>query len=185
MKLFASYTSPYARHCRLALNQFGINYEMIDTDYAASAAGSPTLRVPFLQDGDLKFTDSSSILMHLHGLAGMPFIASATDMERYALINTTMDATINLFLLERDGLTPDQGGYLARQQARVEAGLAALEAHPWNTQAPLGVCETRLACFLDWGLFRQRIRLDECPNLIRFLEQAREWPTFSETAPPR
>ena len=52
MKLFGSFTSPYVRHCRIALMQSGLDWEMAELDiHTSNDPGTPTLRVPFLEDG--------------------------------------------------------------------------------------------------------------------------------------
>jgi glutathione S-transferase len=42
----------------------------------------------------------------------------------------------------------------------------------------------RLACFLDWGLFRQRFSLEQRPALQAYLEQFSDDASFLATAPP-
>jgi glutathione S-transferase len=185
MKLFGSYTSPYVRHCRVALFDLGITFDFIDTDYTASAMASPAMRVPFLHDNGLQLSDSSSILMHVYHSKGIPFIETAEQMELYALSNTAMDTTINLFFLEKDNVTPQHSAYLKRQSNRIDASLAALELTNLPKALPLNIAETRLACYLDWALFRKRISLDEHPNLLSFVKLANTWPTFADTAPPK
>ena len=183
MILYGSYTSPYVRHCRIALGQSGLEWTFEDTDYAGSAAKSPTMRVPFLSDGEVKLSDSTSILMHLTQKQTKPFIHDVAEMECYAMVNTAMDTAINLFLLERDGLTPDNSDYLARQSARILALLKALDEVDWSTQFPYNTAEVRLACFLDWGLFRKRINIGDQHCLQDFLAEIRKWPPFAETVP--
>ncbi|MEM7359097.1 MAG: glutathione S-transferase family protein [Pseudomonadota bacterium] len=187
MILYGSQTSPYVRHCRIVLMQSGLPWTFQDTDYAASAAGSPTKRVPYFQDGDTRLTDSSSILMHLRRRLGQPYMEEVEQLECYALCNTMLDTAINLFLLERDGLGPTDSDYLARQQTRIESGLQALEqvapTLPGNA-AGFSDAEIRLGCFLDWGLFRQRIEIADLPALTSFLSSIRDWPVFADTAPP-
>ena len=46
------------------------------------------------------------------------FFADTTDFDQYCLVNTAMDATINLFLLSKEGVTPDNNGYMKRQHER-------------------------------------------------------------------
>ena len=106
MKLYGSYTSPFVRHCRIALLETGLACEFIETDQAGSAAKSPTKRVPFLEDGDVFLTDSSSILKHIREKAGTAFLSSASELDLFAMVNTALDATVNLFFLERDHLPP-------------------------------------------------------------------------------
>ena len=83
-----------------------------------------------------------------------------------------------------DGLEPAQSKYLARQAARIETGLADLEKRELSAQLPLNDAEIRLACLLDWGLFRNLFSLASYPRLQDFLDLARTWSAFSETAPP-
>lgn len=187
MVLYGSYTSPYVRHIRVALALFGLKYEMVDTDYDASAAGSPLKRVPFLNDGDIKLTDSSSILLHLKRNAGQAGFENVADFELYATANSAMDAEINLFLLSRDGLSPENSDYLKRQKARVQSSLEYLDQIASNQTIVadnLTDGQLRLACFLDWALFRERFNLQGLKNLSSLLDKVRSIPQFAATKPP-
>lgn len=185
MILFGSYTSPYVRHCRIALNTAGLEYTFTEADYAASDRGSPTKKVPFLEDGDLKLTDSSSILLYIKQKNGEAGFVDVNDFELYALVNTTMDSEINIFLLTKEeGVAAS--GYIKRQRARVQSGLAHLNflmesADIKEHQYTDG--QLRLACLLDWGLFRQRFSLDEYPALQQFLSTIQTWDAFKSTEP--
>lgn len=183
MKLFGSHTSPYVRHCRIALDALSIAYDFVETDYIASAKGSAMMRVPYLEHASLQLTDSSSILMYLYERAGLPFIKDAQEMEEFCMINTIMDATINVFLLERDKITPENSAYLKRQTERINSGLTVLNSKRQATSLPLSISATRLACYLDWARFRNRINLSEFAELERFVEMANTWEVFSNTAP--
>lgn len=184
MILYGSYTSPFVRHCRIELITSGLDYEFVETDYAASDTGSPTKRVPYLEDSGRKLTDSSSILLHLKNKQGKGFIDTPENMELFAMAGTALDTAINLFLLEKEGQTPENNAYLARQQARVESSLVALDAHDLSMAAPYSIAEIRLGCLLDWGLYRQRFSIEQAANLSAFLDAIRSWGPFAETAPP-
>lgn len=184
MILYGSYTSPYVRHCRIELAQAGLEYKFVETDYAASDSGSPTKRVPFLADGDVTLTDSSSILLHLRNRQNKPFIQDAQEMDIFCMANTALDTAINLFLLEREGQTPDNNAYLARQSKRVESALKALEGADLESLPALNLVETRIGCFLAWGLFRNRFEIDDHVKLQNLLARCNEWPLFADTAPP-
>lgn len=183
MKLYGSYTSPFVRHCRIALAESGQHFEFIETDYAQSATGSPTQRVPFLRIGELQLHDSSSILKYIREHSGGEFLSDLITYDRYCLVNTALDTCINLFLLERDGFSTEQIPYLKRQQARIDAILHELNDLDWPEETPWNDATIRLACFLDWALFRQRLDLAGYPQLLNMLEQAREKNVFSSTAP--
>jgi len=193
MKLYGSYTSPFVRHCRIALLQGQLNgnlaCEFIETDAVSSAKLSPTKKVPFLHDqhagNEIELTDSASILMYLREQSGEVFLKDAQDFNLFCNVNTVLDAAVNLFFLEKfDAITPEQSGYLTRHKERVESALQHLNESTYSNQAPFTDGELRLACFLDWGLYRNRINIDGLNNLQALLNAARSFDLFAQTAPP-
>jgi glutathione S-transferase len=183
MELFGSYTSPYVRHCRIVLMQLGQAFTLIPTDNDASAKGSHTKRVPYLKDGDRVYRDSMTIVQYARSKAGQAFLADLDDAERFYLANTALEATVNIFQLEKDGITPSQSPYLQRQAARVESILETLDESPLEIKGSGSDSVLRLACYFGWALFRQRIDLTPHPNLVKFVERAQKIPHFAETAP--
>ena len=184
MKLFGSYTSPYVRHCRIALAQTGLDCEFVETDYSQSAERSPTRRVPFLEHGELRFTDSASILRYLRESVGQRFFPDVREFDQFLLATTALDSTVNLFLLERDGIGPDSAPYLERQQQRVDGTLEHLERLVADDAFIRGGdAALRLACYLSWGLFRERFSLSERPALAEFLAGYDRDPEFDHTHP--
>lgn len=183
IKLFGSFTSPFVRHCRIALLQTNAEFEFIETDYSQSAQQSPAMRVPFLQHNDLTLHDSSSILKYIRELNGDHFCSSLDELELYCLINTALDSTINLFLLERSGVEIDTNDYLKRQRQRIDACLAALERAA-RTGLSWDDAGIRLACFIDWAIYRNRLRFDTYPALHTWLTEARSKAEFQSTALP-
>lgn len=184
MKLYGSYTSPFVRHCRIALIQSGMDFEFVETDYAMSAERSPTSKVPFLEDDGVTLTDSSSIVKYVREKSGERFLPDVEDYEMYAMTNTVLDSAINLFLLENDGITSDQSGYLKRQQERVESGLIELNRRFDPSEGITKDSALRCACFIDWALFRNRITIEKQENLGGLLAAANEIEEFAATAPP-
>lgn len=185
MILYGSLTSPFVRHCRIALMQSGLAWSFEATDYATSAKLSPTKRVPLLADGEQHFTDSSSIIHHVRSRSGQDFLPTANDTERYALVNTVLDTAINLFLLEKDGLTATDAPYLQRQTERIQTSLAALAEQSWAHQAPFDDASIRLGCLLDWAAYRGRFSIEPWPELQAFMANIQSWDVFTETAPPK
>jgi glutathione S-transferase len=183
MELFGSYTSPYVRHCRIVMMQLGQAFTLVPTDNDASAKGSPTQRVPYLKDGQRFFRDSMTIVQYARSQAGQAFLADLDDAERFYLANTALEATVNIFQLEKDAITPSQSPYLQRQAARVKSVLEALDADKLEIAGNGSDSLLRLACFLGWSQFRKRIDLAPYPNLARFFERAQKIPHFAETAP--
>ncbi len=183
MKLYGSYTSPYVRHCRIALAQSGLVCEFVETDYEQSAEQSPACRVPYLRDGDLMLTDSASIVRHLREQAAQDFLPTIHDLDLFLLVNTAMDSSINLFLLEKDGVTPRTSAYLARQQRRIVQILTELERRIETATDFSGDGTIRLGCFLSWALFRRRISLDSHPRLTEFQRHFESDPAIAATHP--
>ncbi|WP_299594149.1 glutathione S-transferase [uncultured Microbulbifer sp.] len=185
IKLFGSLTSPFVRHCRIALMQSGLEWEMVELDiHTNEDPGTPTLRVPFLEDGDVKLTDSTSIVKYVREKSGQVFIPGAKDLDRYCLANTLLDAAINLFLLERSGIDISANKYTCRQQKRVEMILSELDLAPLPQAGHLDDADYRVAVGVAWGQFRNRFSIDAHANLQGLLEIAGKDPIFVETKPP-
>ena len=128
MKIYGSYTSPFVRHCRIALLETGIACEFVETDAVQSAQISPTKKVPMLIDGDVTLTDSSSILRYLRKQSGTEFMDEILDFELFNMTNTVMDACVNVFFLEKfDDITAEKSSYITRQKSRLLSGLEALK----------------------------------------------------------
>lgn len=186
--LYGSLTSPYVRHCRIALEQSGMAWRMVEVDGAASARRSPTKKVPYFTEGELLLSDSSSIVRYVREKSTQTNLQDIRSYDRYLLINTLLDSAINLFLLARDGCTPENSSYLRRQKSRLVDGLVALNQQQFKS---LSVVENqfddtllRLVCFLDWGVYRDQICIEGLGQLERILDEAKRWPLFLHSAPP-
>lgn len=185
MKLFGSYTSPFVRHCRVALAQSGFDFEFVEVDYDTSEAESPTSKVPYFSDGGVVLTDSSSIIKYVREKAGQSFLAEQQDYELFAISSTLLDASINVFLLHNDGFSEQQIPYVGRQKRRIESGLKEINSRFDPAAGISNDSSLRCVCFLDWALFRERFTLDGLDNLQALLASANEHDVFSSTAPPR
>jgi len=188
MILYGSYTSPFVRHCRIALLGAEIDFEFVDTDYAASNEKSPAKKVPFLQDGDLTLTDSSSILLHIKQKKGDVGFTDVCDFDLYTLVNTALDSEVNIFILSGSGVTPENNDYLLRQKERVQACLVELnkvisaseiDGHNYTDG------QLRLGCFLAWGIFRERFSIEEYEGLSEFVAKIQTWDLFEATRPDK
>ena len=185
MKIYGTYTSPFVRHCRIVLLQTKLDCEFIETTFAASAKLSPTKKVPMLVDGDLTLTDSSSIIHYLRHKADKNFVQDINDVDLFCCADTLLDSAVNLFLLSSmDNVQVADSKYLQRQSARVVSGLEALNNLALSNELPLTDGLLRLACFLDWALYRALIDLSELNNLTDFLAFANTDSDFISTAPP-
>ena len=197
IKLYGVRTSPYVRHARVALAESGLSWqlEQVTPD---TITLSPTLRVPFLIDGDLTLTDSAVIVRYAREQSGQSFLPSVGDHELFALATSVLDTAVNLYLLNIGdsaalaevttgtstiGFNPRT--YYERRQERIVAGMKGLDQFELNASAPFSDGHIRLACLLDWAGYRETIDLSGLSNLSALLTRIREWPTFAETAPDR
>lgn len=185
MKLYGSYTSPFVRHVRIVLLETQQVCEFIETDQTGSSAKSPTQRVPFLEDGDTFLTDSASITKYLREKAGQAYCKTAKELDDLCLVNTLMDATVNLFFIKRDGVDITGVPYLQRQAARIQSTLAELNQQQYPTGAPYNDAQLRLACFIGWAKFRNQIDFSAYENLENFYASAVNYPHFITTQPPQ
>ena len=183
MKLFGSYTSPFVRHCRVALLHSNLGFEFIEADDSMRNMYSATDKVPFFTDGDVTLSDSSSILKYVREKSGAVFLAGLDDFENFTIANTLTDSAINLFLLENEGFGADRVNYLARQKARVDHGLIVLDKRIDPQAGTTKDSTLRCACFIGWGLFRNRFRIDGLSNLEQLMEIANRDEHFAATAP--
>ncbi len=184
MQLYGSYTSPFVRHCRIALMQNDMGCDFVTVDMMKNPDLSPTSKVPFMQDGALTLTDSSSILKYIREKAGQMFLADVQDYETFAISNTLLDSAINTFLLEMQGVDANEVPYLTRQKNRVASGLAALNLRIDPAQGISTDGALRAACLLAWGDYRSRFTLDGLDNLQGLKEAANADSNFVATAPP-
>jgi glutathione S-transferase len=183
IELFGSTTSPFVRHCRIAFKQTEQAFNLQLVDYATSGKNSPMKKVPYLKDDALTLTDSSSIIMHIRQKSGAVFPCSVEDFELYTMANTVADTAINLFLLEKDGVTRKQSAYMARQHDRLASGFQALNDAA-DTNNPLDTDgQIRVACLVDWILFRERYDLSPYHKLTAMLAKASKDPIFMATDP--
>jgi len=180
--LYGSQTSPFVRHCRIAMLEQEMPFELVETDYARSAELSPAMRVPFFTDGPLLLTDSLAILHEVRMRARRSVFTDSRQVDFFCLSDTVLDAGINLFLLARDGLGPDQSPYLSRQAQRVEKGFKALEER-LDSQCWEGDASWRLACLLGWFSFRKRFDFSSLPALSAFHRTMESHPLMVASQP--
>jgi glutathione S-transferase len=195
--LYGTLTSPYVRRVRAVAHELGVAIERVDTrdddGQGQLRAMNPLWRVPTARDGEQMIFDSRVIVDHLvrtHG-AGRLSAPGPGDLEtlnRLTVIDGALDTLINVFYLERDGYTADDGTYLAKQRARAAASLAWLEAHVddvWITRArEFGLPEIALVTAVGWMRFREAIDLAPYPGLVRCLDHHGARPSLAETRPP-
>ena len=187
LELYGSYTSPFVRHCRIALIETGLDFTLIETDQQQSDKLVNTKKVPFFDICDeagqtMRLSDSSSILRFIREKAGQSFMPTLLDLENFCFINTQQDTGANVFYLEKFGINTENNAYIVRQHSRIQQGLKSLNDMNISFKENDDV-SIRLACYLDWGLFRQRFTLDAYPNLQHILTSANTYAPFQQTPP--
>ena len=98
MKLYGVRTSPYVRHARVALAQSKLDWEFEQVTLE-TIGQSPTLRVPFLTDGNLILSDSSVIVRYVREQSSQPYLATIADHELFALATSVLDTAVNVYLM--------------------------------------------------------------------------------------
>lgn len=184
MKLYGSYTSPFVRHVRIVLLETAQPFDFIETDQTGSTAKSPTQRVPFLEDGDVFLTDSASITKYLREKAGQDYCKNAKELDDLCLVNTVLDASVNLFFIKRDGVDITPIPYLQRQAARIQSTLAELDKMALPLAAPYNDAQLRLACFIGWAKLRNQVDFSIYENLEKFYAGINNYDKFQATQPP-
>lgn len=196
LQLFGTPTSPYVRRVRVTAIELGLPLELVDTrqeaGQAALRAASPIWKVPVLAgEGREPLLDSRVIcaaLVREHG-PGPLRVPSDPDLEAN-LVNVAdgaLDALINAFYLQLDGVDPASVPYLVKQRERAAAcvdWLAGRLRGVWLTEEEkLGPAEVALQTALDWMVFRDRHPVDADPRLAAFRAFHGARPSFEETFP--
>ena len=182
-----------------------------DTDSWSAPQGeaqriNPMLRVPVLVDGEQTLLDSKLMAAYLYDRypqaplppppGHLPLQATLwhpqhrfDDENTLLAMDTAVDSTINLFLLELDGIAAEPSAYLRRQQQRVRACLGWVDGKlAGRTSFHDGVIaqlDIALVCALQWMQFRKRYPVEDHPNLVQFLAAHASRPSLAETHPSR
>jgi glutathione S-transferase len=198
MKLYSAPPSPFGRKVKITAYVKGligqIKIEPTDTRVAVNpelAAANPLSKIPalVLSDGTQLY-DSKVICEYLDSLVPTPALFPSSGLDRYkcltgaALADGIAEAALLIVYEERYRPADKRvSEWIARQQIKVDAGLAALEAAPpvWNTHPDYS--HIAVACALGYldlrfaGAWRAGH-----PKLVAWLEKfAAEVPAFGET----
>jgi glutathione S-transferase len=199
MRLYSAPPSPFGRKVKITARvkglMDGISVEHADTRIAnpTLAAANPLSKIPALVLADgTQLYDSGVICEYLDSLAPDPVLFPPTGIERYrcltraALADGIMEAALLMVYEERyrpaDKWVPE---WIARQQAKVDAGLASLEAAPpaWTTHPDYS--HITLACALGYLDLRfDRTWRKSHPGLVAWLNAfSAKVPAFDATQP--
>ena len=200
MRLMSAPASPFVRKVRITARVKGvldqISVEHADTrgpHNAALASANPLSKIPalVLEDGTSLY-DSRVICEYLDTLSPAPVLFLPAGMARFAMLTRAaladgmMDAAILMVYEQRyrpaDKWVPD---WLARQQAKIDGGLAVLEAAPPAWSGHPDYSHIAVASALGYLDLRfDRMWRAKYPAMVAWLERfAAAVPAFDETHP--
>ena len=201
MKLIASFTSPYARKVRIVMAE-----KRIDCEFAEENVWSPDTKVgtynplgkvPVLVlDDGVTLYDSRVITEYLDGITPVSRLIPEGGRERAmvkrweALGDGITDAGIAIFLEKKRPEAQQSADWMARQQGKIEAGIAAATRDLGERDYCHGVAMTigdiTLGCALLWLEFRlpELKWRENHANLRAWIERLEARSSFMESKPP-
>jgi glutathione S-transferase len=208
VKLFGHDTSPYVRRIRVLLAELQLPFERDTHGWQDPSddflAASPIGRLPVLDRGagaPVRFLyDSRVIAEALYALphptpGGTPPFQDSLwrpeldgrDRNVVSVSDGALDALVNVFCLEQDGIRTAQSPYLRRQEQRARDCLDWLEriyAGRTTLDGRLAFVDVSVLCALGWIRFRNRMDLAPWPALGALEAAHRERPSLVSTRPP-
>ena len=199
MKLYGSFTSPYARKCRIVVKEKSLDCEFIeekpgDADTRFSQL-NPLGKVPVLEiSNDQALYDSPVIVEYLDQLSGAPLIPAIGqdrwDVQRWhALADGMMDAVVaRLIEINR----PEQyrmDEAIEKQERKIAAALGSLNRAAHKREFLVGeaysMADLGIGVALEYIDFRYpHDWRDRFPELAFWLASISVRPAFRETVPP-
>jgi glutathione S-transferase len=208
LKLFGHDASPYVRRVRVVLAELRIPFERDPHGWqdpaAEFVAASPIQRLPMLDLGagsPVRHVFESRVIAELlfslphPPPAGDPRFQDALldpslallDQNVISITDAALDSLVNVFLLEGDGVGPEQASYLRRQLSRARGCLDWLERtyRGKRTLAPerLAYADVAVMSLLGWIRFRKRLDLATWPELLALEAAHAARPSLASTTP--
>ncbi|QDP00399.1 glutathione S-transferase family protein [Thalassotalea sp. PS06] len=191
MDLYGSTTSPFVRRTRL-LSAAKLNNALTFHDMDIfDAKGrelltrhNPTLKVPFVVDGEQHIYDSRVVFRYLTEKYALEPLTWPQE-NQLTLIDAASDSLVEILLLMRSGIDPSQNAlFFNLQRERLTQIFAELEKQveqgeydDWNYPA---IC---LYCLIDWAMFRELVDFLPYPSLVRFHDTQKQRPDAVATDP--
>ena len=201
MKLITSLTSPYARKVRIVLAEKKIDCPLeLELPWEADskvADFNPLGKVPVLiMDDGTTLYDSRVIVEYLDNISPVSRLLPQDkrlliDTRRWeALADGVCDAAANIVVEQRRPQDMRSQDWIARQQDKVERGLAAMSAmlgeRSWCNGEAYSLADIAAGCALGYLDFRFASNdwRSQFANLAQLEERLAARPSFSETRPP-
>lgn len=197
MKLHHSHASPFARKCLAAAIARGIEgrIELLATNPHVSPPellrDNPLSKIPCLvTDDGFAVYDSPVICEYLDTIGEAPSLFPTAGTQRWlrvqvmhALADGIMDAAVARRMRAGKPLDETRAAFLARQQAAVARGLAALEAAPPEGLADIGAIAAGCALgYLDFRFPEEPWRPAH-PRLAAWFAEVSRLPPLARTVP--
>lgn len=199
MKLYGSFTSPYARKARIVVIE-----KSIDCDFVEEIPGhdnerlnrmNPLVKVPVLEISDSRLLyDSPVIVEYLDSLSGEPLIPPAGDarwevQRLHALGDGILDAVVTRMIEVRRQEQLRMDEVIDKQEQKVANALTQLNRDVRNREYLVG--DTYTLADLAIGVALEYIDLrythdwrTRFPELAYWLASISARPAFRETVPP-
>ncbi|MBL8385413.1 MAG: glutathione S-transferase N-terminal domain-containing protein [Burkholderiales bacterium] len=200
MKLVIATPSPFARKARIALLEKGVAFEVeVDNPWnpgARAPAHNPLGKIPvLLDDGGEAIFDSRVIVEYAEARWPAPALLPSAPLARVAarrveaVADGVCDAVVLIVLEHARPAALQSGDWIARQRAKVSAGVSALEAQlghrRWFVEGAFGLADVAVGCMLGY----LDLRLPAfawrpgAPRLAAWFAQLEERPSFAATRP--
>lgn len=208
MKLFGHNPSPYVRRILVLIHELGLEVERDSHGWMSEPspeflAHSPIKRLPMLDRGPaakVRFVYESEVIASV--LYAAPEKRPTADLQKtlfrpelqeadrnlLSATNAALDAAINLFVMEKDGLTKANSSYLQRQTDRVQECLAWVDGHYRGqvtfTPGQFAYVDIATLTTLQWLRYRNRADVTQWPNLVAAEKALGIRPSFGALPPP-
>lgn len=201
MKLITSLTSPFGRKARIALAEKRLECPLeIDipwNDDTSVPDYNPLGKIPVLvmDDGTTLF-DSRVIVEYLDNLSPVGRLLPVNGRDHIqvkrweALADGISDAAATIFVERRRPAEQQSDAWIARQQQKIDRGLAALSEDlaesPWCLNDIYTLADIATGCTLGYLAFRfpENDWQEKYPNLARLYDKLMLRPSFADTQPP-
>jgi glutathione S-transferase len=195
LTLFGTQTSPYVRRIRIMLDEMGLAATFVDTTtddgQRALRKVSPIWKVPTLTIDDDVVLDSRQIASELLArfdsgpLRGR---GDAREKNIVTVVDGALDTAIKRFYLEKDGVDLSGSAFAQKEEERVRACAAWLDARcqggVLDGLEGFGRAEIALLTTIEWFRFRNTYAVDEHANLVAFHAAHEGRESLRKTAPP-
>lgn len=200
MKLVISPTSPFARKTRIAMMEKKIECEtLIDIPWEAQTSVpkyNPLGKIPVLiLDDETTLFDSRVIVEYFDSMSPVAKLIPENGRPRIAvkrweaLADGISDAAATIFVERKRPSERQDSGWIARQQGKIERGLAALAEDLGDktscTDDAYNLADIAVGCTLGYLelRFAEINWRRQYPNLSALSEKLALRPSFIETAP--